>query len=168
MSAILGFIKFAAALCLALAIFFVVNLASGGLFTNRDLEEPAYVILRDEEEAPAAPAEEQSFEELLAAADPAAGERVFKECRACHRVEEGVHMVGPSLYNVVGRAVASVSEFKYSDAMTGLDGEWTPERIDAFITNPRDYAPGTAMTFAGLDKAADRAAVIAYLQSLGM
>jgi len=168
MTAILGFFKFAAAIFLALAILFVMNLAAGGLFTNRDLDEPAYVVLQDEDAEPAEPAEELSFDELLAAADPADGERVFRECRACHRAEEGVHMVGPSLYNVVDRPVASIAEFSYSDALAGLDGEWTPERIDAFIANPRDYAPGTAMTYAGLSSAADRAAVIAYLQSLGM
>ncbi|TCP44420.1 c-type cytochrome [Rhodovulum marinum] len=168
MSAILGFFKFVAAICIALAIFFVMNLAGGGLFTNRGLDEPAYVVLENEDDQSAEPAEELSFAELLAAADPTAGERVFKECRACHRVEEGVNMVGPSLYNVVGRPVGSVDSFSYSDAFAGLDGEWTPERIDAFITNPREFAPGTAMTYAGLDDAEDRAAVIAYLQSIGM
>ncbi|MGC9418146.1 MAG: c-type cytochrome [Rhodovulum sp.] len=168
MSAILGFFKFVAAICIALAILFVMNLAGGGLFTNRGLDEPAYVVLQDEEDQPAEPAEELSFAELLAAADPAAGERVFKECRACHRVEEGVHMVGPSLYNVVGRPVGSADGFNYSDAFASLDGEWTPERIDAFIAKPRDYAPGTAMTYSGLADATERADVIAYLQSIRM
>lgn len=168
MSAIIGFFKLAAGVSIALALFFVMNLAGSGLFTNRGLEEPAYVVLRDEDATPTEPAEDLSFAELLAAADPAAGERVFKECRACHRAEEGVNMVGPSLYAVVGRAVAAIDGFAYSDALAGLGGEWTPERIDAFITNPRDYAPGTSMTFAGLSKPGDRAAVIAYLQSLGL
>lgn len=166
MKAIFGFVKLVAALAVALGIFTVVNRASDSLFTNKPLEEPAYAIAEDDG-ATAEPVAELSFADLLAQADPAAGERVFKECKACHRAEEGMHAVGPSLYGVVGRAVGTAEGFGYSGALTGKADVWTPEEIDRFITDPKTYAPGTAMTFAGLKKAADRAAVIAYLQTLG-
>lgn len=164
---LMGFLKLVGGLAIGFGIFALVNLASDGLFKLRGLDEPAYIIAEDDDTEDAAPAEEMSFEELLASADPQSGERIFRECQACHRVEEGVHMVGPSLYNVVGRTIGAVSDFNYSDAFAGLDGAWTPEKIDAFITAPRDYAPGTAMTYAGLDDAEDRADVIAYLETLG-
>ncbi|TCM82670.1 c-type cytochrome [Rhodovulum steppense] len=167
MSALIGVLKSVAALCLALAIFYVMNLAAGALYTQRGLEQPAYVILADDAPAEAA-AEAPSFEELLANASAASGERLFRECQACHRVEEGVHGVGPSLYGVVGRDVASFDDFRYSAAFSAIEGVWTPERIDALITNPQGFARGTAMTYAGMRRASDRADVIAYLQSLGM
>src|SRR5699024_10255165 len=67
------------------------------------------------------------------------------------------------LYNVVGREVASVDGFNYSDAMVAHGGEWTPERLDEFLTKPSDAVPGTSMSFAGLNKVDDRVDVIAYL-----
>ncbi|ARE39400.1 Cytochrome c2 [Rhodovulum sp. P5] len=166
MSTIKALVKAIGAFAAALAVFLVLSMASDGLFSNRGLEEPAYVIA-GKDDAPAEPEQNLTFEERLAMADPAAGERVFKECKTCHRIEEGVNMVGPSLYNVVGRPVASISGFKYSGALDGTAEVWTPEAIDAFITDPRGYAPGTAMSFQGLRKAQDRANVIAYLKQAG-
>ncbi|SIO43512.1 cytochrome c [Rhodovulum sp. ES.010] len=169
MSGLMAFVKIVGGVCIAVVIFTLFNLAASGLYTDRGLDEPAYVVIEDED-APtdAAPVEEPTFEELLASADPSAGESVFRECRACHKVAEGEHAVGPSLHAVVGRQVASAEGFDYSEAFLALEGEWTPERIDAFIANPQSYARGTAMTYAGLRDAEDRADVIAYLQSLGM
>lgn len=165
---IMGFLKLGGGLALALALFYVASVASNALFTNRGLDAPAYAILEDETEAPAQePQEELTFEDRLAAADATAGERVFKECRACHRIEEGAHAVGPSLYNVVGRAVATAEGYTYSGALDVAAEFWTPAEIDAFIAEPRAYAPGTAMTYNGLKDPQDRANVIAYLQSLG-
>lgn len=166
MSFIMGLIKIVGGFAGALAIFLVINAASNGLFSNRGLEQPAYVVTA-EDSAPAEPEVEMTFEERLAAADPKAGERVFKECKACHRIEEGVHMVGPSLHGVVGRAVASIGDFSYSSTLAGIEEVWTPEAINAFITNPKEFAPGTLMTYAGLRDAQDRADVIAYLEQAG-
>lgn len=109
---------------------------------------------------------ESGLAALLAAADLKAGEKVFKKCAACHKID-GKDAVGPHLNGVVDRPRASVAGFTYSDALKALAGEnWTPEHIDAFITKPKDYAPGTKMTFPGLSKPADRANVIAYLATL--
>jgi cytochrome c len=74
--------------------------------------------------------------------------------------------VGPHLVGVIGREQASIDGFRYSDALAGLDGVWTPEEISAYIADPDGYAPGNRMTFAGLDDAEDRADVLAYLADL--
>ena len=97
--------------------------------------------------------------------DAEAGEKVFRKCMACHAVGEGAqNKVGPVLNGVVGRDVASHEGFSYSDAlMEKSDMQWTPENLAAFLENPRDWAPGTKMSFAGLRKEEDRNDVIAYL-----
>ena len=110
--------------------------------------------------------EEVSFDELMAAADPAKGAKVFKKCSACHKLEDGANSTGPYLYGVVGRDIASVDGFGYSGALSGLGGTWTAEELDAFLTKPSAYASGTTMSFAGLKKQGDRVNLIAYLDSL--
>lgn len=100
------------------------------------------------------------------AGDPEAGEKVFKKCKACHKTEDGKNAVGPYLFGVVGRPVASVDSFKYSAALAGKGGEWTVENLQAFLTKPSDFAKGTKMTFPGLPKQEDRDNVIAYLNTL--
>ena len=110
---------------------------------------------------------EVSFEEVLATADAGKGERVFKKCTACHKVEDGANGTGPHLFGVVGRAKASVAGFNYSGALSGMDGDWTPDNLNAFLEKPSTYVSGTSMSFAGLKKVEDRANVIAYLQGIG-
>ncbi len=105
---------------------------------------------------------------MVAAADPAAGEKVFGKCKACHGVEQGgPNKVGPNLWGVVGKAKASADGFSYSAALKGLGGEWSYEALDQYLQNPKAVAPGTKMSFAGLSKPEDRAAVIAYLRTHG-
>ena len=104
---------------------------------------------------------------LLAAADAGAGKKVFKKCKACHSVDKGgAHRVGPNLWDVVGRAKAGAQGYRFSGVLAGLGGTWTFADLDAFLAKPKAFAPGTKMTFNGVKKAADRAAVIAYLRSL--
>ncbi len=110
--------------------------------------------------------EEVDFGALLAAADADKGAKVFSKCKACHKIEPGVNATGPSLYGIVGRPVAAAEGFGYSGALSGLGGEWTPERLNEFLANPKAFAPGTKMTFSGLKKIQDRANLIAYLDSL--
>ncbi|MEM9044207.1 MAG: cytochrome c family protein [Pseudomonadota bacterium] len=106
------------------------------------------------------------LEAALASADPAKGERVLKKCAACHTVEEGgKKKVGPNLYGIVGGPVAAVDQFRYSKALTAYGGEWTVERLDAFLTKPKKEVKGTKMSFAGLKKGQDRADLIAYLNT---
>lgn len=132
----------------------------------------AEVANADAEAAAEAPAEEaapaaaEAIETAAVAGDIEAGAKVFKKCAACHKLEEGKNVVGPYLYGVVGRPVAAAEGFKYTDAMKEVGGEWTPDRLAEFLTKPRDFAPGTSMSFAGLRKEDDRTNVIAYLQSI--
>lgn len=111
-------------------------------------------------------AEEQvDFPALLAAADPAAGEKVFGKCKSCHKLD-GSKGTGPHLDGVMGRPVASVADFAYSDGMKAHGGNWDPEPLQVFLTDPKGVVPGTKMTFDGLKKPEDRANLIAYLQTV--
>lgn len=96
----------------------------------------------------------------------AAGKTAFAECGICHSAQKGVNSLGPSLYGVVGRPVASAPGFTYSPAMQKKGGAWTDAAINALITDPRGAVPGTRMTFAGEKDAAKRTAIIAYLKTL--
>ncbi|MAU53173.1 MAG: cytochrome c family protein [Roseovarius sp.] len=103
----------------------------------------------------------------LAEGDPAAGEKVFNKCKACHMVGEGAkNRVGPVLNGVVGGPVAAVADFAYSDVFrekAAAGAVWTEEELAAFLASPRKYAKGTKMAFAGLRKDEEIADVIAYL-----
>lgn len=128
-------------------------------------DEPAYAIEAAEAEEASGAEETVLLEELMASADAAKGEKVFKKCAACHKVN-GENATGPHLDGVVGRAVASVAGFGYSGAMQGHGGDWTPEALDEFLTKPSGAVPGTSMSFSGLKKQGDRVDLIAYLQSV--
>jgi cytochrome c len=120
-------------------------------------------------EVPAAAAPEPaSVLPLLAAADAAAGEKAVRKCTSCHTLDEGgANKIGPNLWNIVGRPIASAGGYSYSGDLQGKSGEsWTYENLDGFLSKPKDWAPGTKMSFAGLKKVKDRADLIAYLRSL--
>lgn len=99
----------------------------------------------------------------------AAGERVFAKCAACHTVEQGgANGIGPNLYAVMGAGIGNhVPGYAYSDALAGVGGTWNWETMDAWLKNPRGFADGTKMSFAGLPKIEDRAAVTMYMNSMG-
>lgn len=160
------FTKVAASLCGALLILLLGKwLAEEVYHMGSHGGEQAYVIDTGADEA-AEEVVEVPFSDLLAAADPSAGERVFRKCSACHKVEAGQNGTGPYLHAVVGRAIASVDGFGYSGALSGLEGDWTPDALNAFLESPKGWAPGTSMAFNGLPKPEDRAALVAYLQTL--
>ena len=102
----------------------------------------------------------------LASGDVAAGEKVFKKCKACHVVDAEKHKTGPHLVNIMGRAAGSADGYKkYSDAMKSSGIVWNEETLDGYLEKPKAYLKGTRMAFAGLRKEKDRANVIAYLKS---
>ena len=101
---------------------------------------------------------------LMAMGDIAVGEKVFKKCAACHSiVKGGKNNIGPALYNVVGRKIGVVSDYKYSKALSGYGKEWTFEELNGYLIKPAKWIKGTKMAFAGLRKEKDRASVILYL-----
>lgn len=158
--------KAGAGLCGAFLAYLLIGWAADGVYSmGGHGDEPSYVIEVETAEA-ASDEPEVSFEELLAAADVDKGAKVFKKCAACHKLEAGANSTGPSLYGVVGRAVASEAGFGYSGPMTEKGGDWTAEALDVFLTKPSADVAGTSMSFAGLKKQKDRVNLIAYLDSL--
>mgnify|MGYP001207626015 FL=1 len=108
--------------------------------------------------------EEIDIAALMAMGDIALGEKVFKKCAACHSiVKGGKNNIGPALYNVVGRKIGAVTDYKYSKALSSYDKEWTFEELNGYLTKPAKWIKGTKMAFAGLRKEKDRASVIKYL-----
>ncbi|UVC09529.1 cytochrome c family protein [Rhizobium sp. TH2] len=154
-------------------VLFSVSLASEGLYHSENPEKPGFIIEATEEasaegtkaEAPAIP-----VAELMAKADPAKGEQLFKKCASCHSTEKGAgNKVGPNLFGVVGRPIAHVADFGYSTAMKnfaeGGKQVWDWEHLNGFLTAPKKYIKGTAMGFAGDKKDQERADIMAYLNS---
>jgi cytochrome c len=175
-------------LLLAIWVMLFAHYGSEFLYHPDEIDKPAYPLIAVEEAAPAeeatetAAAEPEAPEEaavttepevpagggiaaLLAAADAEAGAKLSKKCAACHSFDNGgKNKVGPNLWDIVGKAIAGGEGYKYSGALAGLGGEWTYDRLDAFLTKPKDFAAGTKMSFAGLKKAEDRANLIAFLR----
>ena len=133
-------------------------------------EEPAYpiAVAEAEADAEAAPAEEAPpIAVRLASADASAGEAEARACAACHTFEEGgPNRIGPNLWGIVGRDIASVPGFSYSDALASMEGVWDYENLDHFVADPKGWAPGTKMAYAGLRDPQGRADLILYLRSL--
>ena len=101
---------------------------------------------------------------IMALGDVTSGEKIFKKCAACHSINKGgKNKIGPALYNIVGRAVGGVDDYKYSKALASYGKEWTFEELNGFLLKPASYIKGTKMSYAGLRKEKDRASVIKYL-----
>jgi cytochrome c len=137
-----------------------------GNFTAKEAKPGSKVAAKEEQPQAGAPAA-GPIDTLLASASAERGAQVAKQCQACHNFEEGQGpKVGPDLYNVVGRKIASVSGFNYSSALKSKNGTWDFNALNAWLIKPSAYVPGTAMTFAGLSNDKQRADVIAYLDTL--
>jgi cytochrome c len=133
---------------------------------EQPVEAPAGGAAAPAEGGAAAPAEGANVVAMIATADPAAGQKVSAKCKACHDfAKDGKNKVGPHLWNVVGGTHAHVADYPYSDVMKGMAGKpWTYEDFDKFLENPKAYAPGTKMSFPGLKKPEERAAMIRWLR----
>ncbi len=151
-------------------VLLAVHIASGAIFAPPVPAKPGYVVEVKQEQQPgqppaAAPAA-QPIETLLASASVERGAQVAKQCELCHNLGKGQGAkIGPDLYGVVGRKVASEEGFNYSSALKAKGGTWTFDALNPWLTNPRADVPGTLMTFAGISNEHQRADVIAYLNS---
>ncbi|MBV8447475.1 MAG: cytochrome c family protein [Hyphomicrobiales bacterium] len=167
------FNKIAGAVLGSLLFVMAISVVSGGLFSPAKPAIPGYDLPSAAPEGAGAPAAEPvvPLPELLAKADPAAGQKDATICTTCHSFGKGEpsKSTGPNLWGIVGRVHAADKDFDYSQANRdlGAKGEkWTYDAIFNFIKGPRDYMPGTKMTFAGMPKPEDRANVLAYLRTL--
>jgi len=152
-------------------VLLAVHIASGALFTPPVAAKPGYeVAVKEEQLAKAggeAAAAAQPIENLLASASVEHGAQIAKQCQVCHNLQEGQGpKIGPDLYGVVGRQVASKTSFHYTDALKAKGGTWTFDALSKWLDDPRADVPGTAMTFAGIKNEKQRADVIAYLNTL--
>ncbi|WP_454288634.1 c-type cytochrome [Rhizobium arsenicireducens] len=157
-------------------VLMTVSIVSEGIFHAEVPEKEGYAIVAEASSeaqagADAAAAAETPIATLLASADAAVGETVFKKCVSCHTGDKGgANKVGPNLFGIVERPVASHEGFGYSAAMKefsqGASVTWTYDNLSHYLTAPRSFVPGTAMSFAGLKREDERANLIAYLRSL--
>lgn len=163
--------KIAGAVLFTLLVYLGVQNFGAVMYATDVADPQAYVVEGVEEEgAPASAAaveEVVSITELLQTASIEKGQKVAKKCISCHSFEPGgANKIGPALYGVVDRDIGQYGGFNYSGALAGLDGTWDYDALSGFLENPKKYAAGTNMAFAGLRKAKDRANIIAYLDSL--
>ena len=141
------------------------SIVSGEVFKGERPEEMGYPIegvVAEGEGGEAA----KPIEFYLASADPTKGEQVFKKCTACHNADKGgANALGPNLWGILGEPVGKGHGFPFSDALAGHGGTWDWNTLSEWLANPKKFAPGTKMTFAGLGNPEDRANVIAFLNA---
>jgi cytochrome c len=142
------------------------SIVTGEVFRGERPEHMGYPIEGVVEEGAGAAEAEKPIEFYLAASDPAKGEQVFKKCAACHNADKGgSNALGPNLWGIPGEAVGKGHGYPFSDALSGHGGSWDWKTLSDWLANPKKFAPGTKMTFAGLSNPQDRADVIAFLNA---
>ena len=163
--------KIIVSIVLAVILILGINKITDAIFYVEKPEKSAYQVAEATTSASTTTAEislanseSGSIRALFASTSATNGAKVFKKCAACHSITEGgANKIGPALWGVLGRPAASVPGYKYSKAMAAHGKNWSFEEMNDFLTKPKDWIKGTKMSFAGLKKAEDRAAVILYM-----
>ena len=158
--------KIIAAILVTVLLVFGIGKISEMIFHTEKPDVQGYKVeIKVDTSAGQAKTENQiDISALLALGDIDHGKSVFKKCVACHSIaQDGGNKIGPKLYNVVGRTVGSLSDYKYSKALASYGKEWTFEELNGFLIKPSKWIKGTKMAFAGLKKEKDRASVLLYL-----
>ena len=162
--------KIVAAVLMVALLLIGIGKLSDVIFYVKKPEKPGYAIKIEQAVVTSAQSSSEAIEQkidmvsFMAMGDIATGEKVFKKCAACHSiVKGGKNNIGPALYNVVGRKIGAVSDYKYSKALSEYGKEWTFEELNGYLIKPAKWIKGTKMAFAGLRKEKDRASVILYL-----
>ena len=165
--------KIIAAILMVALLVIGLGKISDGVFHVKKPKNPGYQVetesqLASETSQATVVLEKIDIAAIMELGDVASGEKIFKKCAACHSIKKGgPNKIGPALYNVVGRAVGGVDNYKYSKALTSYGKEWTFAELNGFLQKPASYLKGTKMSYAGLRKEKDRASVIKYLNQNG-
>ena len=162
--------KIIVSIVLAIILVFGINKIADVIFFVKKPEKPAYQITMattsstTSAETSSTSSETGNIIALFASTSAAEGAKVFKKCAACHSIGEGgANKIGPALWGVLGRTAGSVSDYKYSKAMTAYGKKWSFEEMNGFLIKPKEWIKGTKMSFAGLKNEKERAAVILYM-----
>jgi len=162
--------KIIAAILMVALLIIGIGKLSNIIFYVEKPKKPGYSVDVEQTVVTSAKSTSETVEEkvdmasLMALGDLTTGEKVFKKCAACHSiVKGGKNNIGPALYNVVGRKVGEVGDYKYSKALSSYNKEWNFEELNGYLIKPAKWIKGTKMAFAGLRKEKDRASVILYL-----
>ena len=157
--------KIITAILVTVLVVFGIGKISDIIFDKDKTDIVAYKVEAPEGEALQASAESSvDIAALLAMGDIAHGEKVYKKCKACHSIKQGGgNKIGPALWNVIFRPVGSITDYKYSKALSSYGKEWTWEEMNGFLIKPSKWIPNNKMGFAGLKSEKDRASVILYL-----
>ena len=163
--------KIIVSIVFAIILVLGINKVTDVIFYVEKPEQSAYQVASETTVASTTSAEtgstnseEGNIMALFASTSAAEGAKVFKKCAACHSIAEGgANKIGPALWGVLGRTAGSVSNYKYSKAMAAYGKSWSFEEMNGFLIKPKDWIKGTKMSFAGLKKASDIAAVILYM-----
>ena len=161
--------KIVAAVLMVALLLIGINKVSSIVFHVEKPKTPGYAIDTEEIVTTSTSTNEVSEDKvdiaaLMSMGDAASGEKIFKKCAACHSIiKGGKNKIGPALYDVVGRQIGGVSDYKYSKALAEYGKSWTLEELNGFLLKPSKWIKGTKMAYAGLRKEKDRASVIKYL-----
>ena len=158
--------KIISAILITVVVVFGISKISNFIFDNDETSVVAYKVEAPEESSGETNAAESTVDlnALFTIADVAHGEKVFRKCKACHSIKQGgKNKTGPKLWNVMFRPVGSITDYKYSKALSGYKKDWTWEEMNGFLIKPSTWIKGNKMGFAGLKKEKDRASVILYL-----
>ena len=156
---------------LAIILVLGINKITNIIFYVEKPEKPAYQVATmstttntKTSETGTESFDSENIAALFASTSAADGVKVFKKCAACHSITKGgANKIGPALWGVIGRQAGSIQDYKYSKALAAYGKNWSFDEMNGFLIKPKDWIKGTKMSFAGLKKAEDRAAVILYM-----
>ena len=157
--------KIITAILVTVLVVFGIGKISDIIFDKDETDIVAYKVKATEGLTVQASTESSvDISALLAMGDVAHGEKVYKKCKACHSIKQGGgNKIGPALWNVIFSPVGSITDYKYSKALSSYGKEWTWEEMNGFLIKPSKWIPNNKMGFAGLKSEKDRASVILYL-----
>jgi cytochrome c len=163
-----NWVKFSLAILITFVVIFLVNKSVDIVYSPQlEVKVRGYKILASSQSPEKTKPAELDIPALMAKADAALGQVVFKKCAICHDVSKGgPNKVGPNLWDIVGNKKGHLNNFPYSKALLEKGGQWGYTELFSFLNLPRKYVPGTKMSFAGLKNPEDIANVIAYLRTL--